>query len=293
MEATPESTIIAERQQTFAERQAIKGRIKEITEKGKLILEGSNIVNPGAEITNRDLKVLRNFYTAVAPTPESWPQTGSNWSAEFGPWEHLQLTGIAARVIAEKLQAAVKNVTSNEVERIKSLNPDEMEALGLLHDLGRLVTHDMYRSDVVSDMLFKRLGIREDLKMKLHSIDFFYGRWKGTENKMTFVDDSSQISIEQRIMKMADTLGKRVRTSGEVRTVDNFLAGHAAWVEGYGGRPPKKWGTERKFRRIIDQYAAADKQIVISISDWLSSYEVDVDKVSEKIGQRFQNQQTP
>lgn len=73
-----------ERQQTLAERQAIKERIHNIVEIGKPVLEGSNLVRPQAEITPDDLQTLRKFYEVVAPTPENWPQTGSNWTSEYG-----------------------------------------------------------------------------------------------------------------------------------------------------------------------------------------------------------------
>lgn len=62
-----------ERQQTLNERQAIKERIKTVTEVGLPILAESNLVKPKAEITHDDLTTIKKFYEAVAPTPENCP----------------------------------------------------------------------------------------------------------------------------------------------------------------------------------------------------------------------------
>lgn len=253
------------------------------------------MTKPGAEVTTQDLEILERFYTAASPTPENWPEPSStpNWSEEYGTHEHLQLAQVAATVLTEKLQETTQGKTDEESERIKAINPTEMAALGLLHDLGRVVIHSIYRTDAVSKMLFDRLGIRPDLTAKLHSIDFFYGRWPTPEGGRTFISQTDQISIEQRILKMADNLAKRQRDTGKIRTLDELFAGYGNWIKGYTDRPSGKWATAKKFQGIAaENYGPADIQLLGSVRDWMTNCGVDFEKLYRGVIERFQDLQT-
>lgn len=110
-----------------------------------------------------------------------------------GFWEHLCLVSIYARRIASKAE-------------IEDLDPIEAECLGLKHDLGKLVAPDRYyRADLLHGLMDREIGVRTQLSAKLPPI----GRIIGRKPARTAIKGIEDMSFAQRVMDVADNLGKR------------------------------------------------------------------------------------
>lgn len=140
-----------------------------------------------------DVNAVRNFLLKASP------YVGNKLYPNY--WEHILLTSIYARVFGEF---------------IPSINPFEVESLGLLHDVGRLVVpHRYYRNDVIGKALERHAGIREDFSAGMEPLDSILGM----RDSIKGVKD---LSLAQAVILVSDNLG-RVNSTGQLIMLEDVL----------------------------------------------------------------------
>lgn len=94
--------------------------------------------------TPDDIQAISAFYTEAAEIS----------SEIFNPstQTHLLLTGRYCRLFGGHFN-----------EKGYNFNLDELEALGLLHDIGRTFSHRQHRNDLIGDLILRRSGVRPDV----------------------------------------------------------------------------------------------------------------------------------
>src|SRR6202035_4623001 len=80
--------------------------------------------------------------------------------------EHLQFTAKVARKIGERL-------IQEQPSQYPNLNLDELEVLGLLHDIGRFFTHAWLRNELVENHFLNKLGVRGDIIQKIPCVKIY------------------------------------------------------------------------------------------------------------------------
>lgn len=147
-----------------------------------------------------------------------------------GLYQHLDIAGITARKIAEAL--------SHKVEHAP--HPCVLEAAGYLHDVGKLTGIFRYfLTDLIGDAMMSRMGVRPEIQSTLQPLESYIGpltletyRQTSTSIAKTVVHLHSDrilgaLSLPQRILAIADAVGKRSRTkSGGLMTFDEMLGYH-------------------------------------------------------------------
>ncbi len=151
------------------------------------------------EVNQEDAARLERFLI------EAFPPDGENYRTHG----HLQLTGEFAAQIASHL----------------GKNPHEFRILGLIHDIGRLITHPAgdvnphryFNNDLRGELLLRKLGIPEKFLTELQP-DWSYLHPKEYVTIDSFTD-------AQKIVILADICGKRHDT-GDIQTFEQTMQYH-------------------------------------------------------------------
>ncbi len=122
-----------------------------------------------------------------------------------------------------------------------SLTLAEAQVLGFIHDFGRFdIAHRYLTNNVVEWLLFKRLGVRQDLTTKLYPVPGVIGvRRFGSGQVIESTDD---LSLEQIINDVADNMGK-LNPDGSLFSVEQFVSYSTGQPKRYTGGV---WASERR-----------------------------------------------
>ncbi|MEK7125590.1 MAG: HD domain-containing protein [Patescibacteria group bacterium] len=233
-------------------------KIAELTNTGKPIIEGSGLVEIDKEIGPEEVERARELFESLLPVDKDNRRLQA----------HMQLTAMFTRRIAEKLH----------------MNPNELEALAWLHDIGRTITHRLFRNDLLGDLLLKKMGIREDFLKKMRPLADYLG--PAATRKVRTIDD---ISPEERVLQIADFAGKR-NAVGEIASFDEMLEYHRQSRKRYEDVTGLKqvWPSELYASRhmmpgeddpgIIEGGA----KIYEGIRDWLKEQGVDIEELRQE-----------
>ena len=239
------------------DRMQTRQRMGEVIEISRSVLENSNLLTEGASIGPAEVQLTRRLVQMVAPVDVD----------TFRLHEHLQLSAKFARTIGQRLVLF-------KPDEFDSLNLDELEVLALLHDFGRFTTHRFYRNDIIEGLEFKAIGLRADLVKKLPSIKSYLKKDPTNSNDVN--DAFNNLSIEQRIVEVADVHGKR-KDDGTILTFDEVMDYHHSSRTKTGNElyPSEK--------QKDPQFVAFCEQIYHKLRGWLTSNGVNVDTIREDI----------
>lgn len=206
--------------------------------------------------------------TLIAVAPFSQPRVFPNY------WDHLLLASIYAHKLAEKTG-------------LKDIQPLEAQALGFLHDLGRLVIpHRYLRTNLVENRLAQRIGIRKSLWEKQSPVPQIIGRGRA-------IKDLEDLTPPQRLMDVADNLSK-MNPDGTLFDIEEMKAYDTSQPRRYGQQivwPSEKWGIEAL--EYGKQKFATD--LALAEIAWLENeFNVDFAKLRKQVWEDFkkpQNQQ--
>ena len=101
-------------------------------------------------ITKEEVKTTYNLIKKLQSIVD--PSSQNTFPLYF----HLDCTGKIAHELACELN-----------EKDSNLNPEELQVLGLLHDIGRYFTHAYYANDQMAYNFLKDIGLRKDLLCRL------------------------------------------------------------------------------------------------------------------------------
>ena len=236
------------------ERVDTKSRLTKLVEIGRPILEQTALIHQ-RDFTEEDVAKIKEFFESSKPLihPNVWPSY----------WEHIDLVAMYARIFSKKLQ-----------DKGVSVNPYELEALGLIHDIGRIISpHRFYRTNLVGEALLKRLGVREDLRNKQVPEAQLFGRGGS-------LTSTSQLTIEQQVLILADNLGRKVKNGSLIR-FEQIGGLTSQQVEQYQGEvfPSERFGKQR-----LVQASKKELQLLDEIKQTLQSrYGISIDEVREEV----------
>ena len=236
------------------ERADTKSRLAKLVEIGKSILEQTSLIQE-RDFTEEDVAKVKEFFETSKPFIHSnvWPVY----------WEHIELAGQYARIFGEKLKTKGALV-----------NPYELEALGMIHDIGRLISpHRFYRTNLVGESLLKRLGVREGLLSKQVPEAQLFGRGGN-------VTSATQLTIEQQVLMLADNLGRRVEDGSLIRfeQISNL---NDQQVKRYQG---EVFASERFGKKGLVQFSKKELHLLDEIKKTLQAhYGISIDDVREEI----------
>lgn len=234
---------------------------KRVTETIARVLEAAHQKYPdllapseGENFTPEDVQKVQEFLlTAFPDGPEN-----------FRTHSHLQTTGRFAAAIAE---------------RTGEHNPSTLHIMGLLHDVGRLLTHPdgvnphrYFRNDLLGDVLMKKLG----LPRKFFAILQPHASYLHPERFQRLED----FSPEQRILILADICGKK-KDDGSIKPFRETLHYHYESRNKLAKAKDGPWASENAATRIVTP-ALVDQwgQLYESMVEWLqSTYGIDIEEV--------------
>lgn len=215
--------------------------------------------------TVRDLVQVDKFLIATAPFAH--PKVAPSY------WEHLILASLYGRFIAERAPGI-------------GLDPNEAEALLLLHDAGRLaIAHRYLRNDVVEHSIFLRVGVRPELLEKLPSVPGMIGV------KVPFISSVTYTGFEdvpnvQRATDVMDNVGKRGR-NGELFDIKEYQEYSMGQPARYTGG---MWPSERRGRRAIAEGGKQKFALELTLAeiDWLKeTHGIEFSSLREAVAQEF------
>jgi FMN phosphatase YigB (HAD superfamily) len=219
------------------------------------LLRSSVLVDAGRTIGLADVELATAFLLKAAPP------TAENYRLHA----HLLLTAEFARRIAEKV----------------GLDPFCCQVAGLLHDLGRFVSHRYYRTELLGNRLLENLGIRTDIRACLLPSRAYIQ----PEDYQTLAD----LSPEQRVVAIADTCGKR-RDDATICSFEEILRKHLETRGSrrgyltYTGTTPLWPSEQRGLRSLAPAFAGHWVAIYLGIRDWLQKeHGVDLELLREEL----------
>lgn len=210
------------------------------------------------EWKEQDIDTIKKFFVDAAPYAH--PRVYPNY------WEHLLLSSIYSRVFSAQRSDA-------------NISPIEAEAIGLLHDLGRLIVpHRYYRNDIVENLIFRDLGTRNEFLSKIPPMSRILGR----TNPVGGIGD---LSDAQRIIDVGDNLGKR-KPDGSFFGIEDITPYAIRQSERYRNAifPSERWGIhqlDEGGRQLFSNKLLQDE------IDWMKSRGVDFDFTMQKAQEIF------
>lgn len=223
---------------------------------GQNIFAESALVK-GGPISTGDLNFIWRYFGEVARDNnpvfnESTQQTN-------------MLVGRYTRLLGERFNEAGYN-----------FNLDEMEALGLLHDFGRIMSHRRRINDLYGHSMLRKIGFRPDFLELLPTesrwfpvirrgdndqISTFSIDREATRNKYTDIWDYTEVHPTRAVVELADVLGKIDYVNGRIinwsEVVDKALISRQKHPERstmWGGEYLRQAGVVTQMSEVIEFY---------------------------------------
>ncbi len=241
----------------ITEGQRIAKTIERVTNLFRDAYHGTLITSTNHVVDEEDAERVQMFLQ------EAFPEATDN----FRTHSHLQTT---ARFAAEIAKSA-------------NLNEHEFRILGLIHDIGRLLTHPegvnphrYFRNDLLGNVLLKKLKIPTAILAKLQPQRSYI-------HPEEFAD-IEKFTPEQRIVMLADICGKR-KANGNIQAFTETLAYHYESRDKLAAAEKGPWPSQNTARSVattdvVDQWG----RLYVSLAAWvLSEYGIDIEKLRQKI----------
>jgi broad specificity phosphatase PhoE len=198
-------------------------------------------------------------------------------------WEHVLLSPELGKRIAEKMGSE------------PAVNPNAVEFLLFLHDIGRLLSPSEYfRNDLIGDRLLLATGLSKDLIADLPPlgrISVLADEEEFTNEQLNFSESLTKDQEEtiqkyflsltptQRIINLADNLGKR-NGNGifNLAAFEEYLKTQEKRYEHESRWACVHWAIARRRGAALLQYYLVKKTI-----DWLESLGVEIGKILESL----------
>lgn len=240
------------------EREQFQRRVNDALSLAKRFTNNAALSVQGTPLIKNEVEEIRSLITSIIKPNKQ----------NAGIYEHLNISSRIAREIANRLK-----------EQDEKIDPIKIEIRTFLDDLGRLIGQQRYvRNDLEGRAFGVRIGLRED---------FFDRRSaKDTVNPDAFNFD--ELSIEDRIVMIADLIGKR-ESDGKVRTFRQALTYHyasrhdpSAYKKRIGGVDPA-FPSELRGLRAMENDKHKFGTLYEDIYEWLKERGIDVDEIGMQI----------
>lgn len=221
---------------------------------GRQVFSNTNLVLQG-EVTESDVAAVAVFFDQLLTNEE-------------GKWDgFLEHCRIASR-IGYELAIAV-NQRSRE-----ALNPNAHACALWLHDLGRVASHAFMETDVLTGILWEKIGLRKDLHDLTHDAHLYWD------------DDPllpESLTAAKKISIIADTGSKRSSLdSKRLRLAEEILPEVRAGKQKYLSRDnPSLY--ERQLVEKLPTYTQKEELAICTSLAWLASLGINVNAILSQI----------
>jgi FMN phosphatase YigB (HAD superfamily) len=249
-----------ERTRVIPEGLRVQETIDRVTARAAETLGDTPLLPETGEVTAEDADRVERFLL------DAFPPDGENYRTHG----HLQLTAAFAAELARRLGRS---------------DADAFYALGLLHDVGRLLTHPegvnphrYHRNDRLGDALMRRLRVPQSLRAHLQPAASYTHPER--------YPDADAFTPEQQILMLADICGKR-RDDGSVQPFGDTIAYHYA-SRGKLPGTETPWSSQRRGQAVVnadvvDQWGKIYEQMA---ARFRGAHGIDVEEVRADIERR-------
>lgn len=187
------------KEQRILDRLTTREHMQQMVDAGE-ILKDSHVVREGL-LDQSDIEKIRTYLVGGVPITEN----------NYRLIDHLGI---------------VTSLSSRIADRLKESNPDlygdinvyDVEAAALLHDDGKRTSFKWYHNEIAGDIVAEKIGIKQPILDNMPNAKYDIAFMNTIEGQYTDADVERYIeslSIEKRIIMIADILGKReVKTWG-------------------------------------------------------------------------------
>lgn len=249
------------REKRVADRASIVKREQAIISNTKDRLANTSFVDATKPWEQSDVNAARELLVSVAPFAD--PKIRPAF------WRSTLLASIYQRKIAEKVQS-------------EDLPPKEAESIGLIHDVGKLISPRDFVSELVQDKWAKDTGIRRDIMEKIHDVPAVLG----VNAEPIF--DIEDTSVTQRIHDVADNLGK-LNADGTLFDVNQLQAYATGQPGRYGGNA--LWPSEQQALLALTEDGKQKLSIDLALAEisfLQTTYGIDFDQLRGDVMEEYQ-----
>jgi len=270
----------------------LRARYADIVGIGQRIFGNSALTNSSLEVESQDLVKIGEFLGECSPERTGWrlknqfPKESDvegrlsskkyadwssfgNWSEAGGPLESFELASESSAIILDLILKNPKedgdSRVSKTLEVLQHSNSNLLRSAGLLHDVGRLLTHLFLTNEKIGNLMLRKIGIRDDIVSILPD-----------EKVMLTPHDQSMDSVIQEmnpnavIIRIADELGKRFPGSQRLYRPEDFdESNREQWARNYIGRPPTGRASDRKMRSKMPLHVSNVQRYMEGLDKWV------------------------
>ncbi len=237
-------------------------RVHTVRDVGIQVFRSTRLVESGI-VDQSDLEQSKEYFRRVTPDFLRYP-TLANWNDRGGLVEHTDFAAAIAFCLAEAVNGTLGT----------DLNPLAHAAALKLHDLGRTTTHSFMETDVMTDHLWKMIGLRPDIHDLTHSAELY---WKEDETPV------EQLTIAQRISIIADTAGKRSSANPDrLRLTSEIIPSVKNGKKTYLSKPNPTF-YERQLVEKLPQYSSREEKAISYTLAWFAGIGINLDAIIQAI----------
>lgn len=242
---------------------SFQSRVKFVAQQGTDLFQPTNLVQPG-DVQVSEFDVARRFFGEIEPDPRTYP-TLANWRGGGGLVEHSDFAGEIALRLAQEVDRKIPKARLNPFANASALQ---------LHDLGRTTTHSFMETDIMTDHLWRMIGIRADLHSLTHSAHLY---WDECHRPL------QDLTISEKISVVADTAGKRSRSNPErLRLTSEIIPAVAEGKQKYFNKPDATV-YERMLIERLPEYARREIDVISHTLVWFTSLGINLDAIIQAI----------
>lgn len=246
-------------------------RAGEVVDAGRQTLRSAALTN-GKPVSELDIEAIDRFFDMVTPNPQIYPDL-DNWEGQGGLVEHCYFAG----EIAYKLAVAVNEKAGTDI------NPLAQKAALRLHDLGRTSIQSFMETDEMTDILWKQIGIREDLKQMTHDAHLY---WDSGEIDFDTLPYSVRISV------ISDVFGKRSsQDSDRLRHKEEVFEAVKEGKKKYLDKGSRTRYEDELVNRL-PSYTEKEEYTIFHTLQWLEEAGMDINTVVDEVMKEYQERKT-
>lgn len=251
-------------------------RLLALAEVGREFFANSPIIQTHrhSQISDLDLKSVRDFLSAASPSKVNWRLNGapapkmcnqgdidpSKFATFDSPGGSLEHFHVAEFVAGQILKSIRDHAPRSEAAKC---NYYILKTAALLHDAGRLITHQFFLSDQVGFQLLQMIGVRDDILELIPQESLMLGE-PNTMKERLFALKPGQV-----LLRLADEFGKRAVGTNRFLHPSECTKEHwAKWAAKYLSRPEGWVRVEREMRVHMARHLENEEPYYAALKDW-------------------------